>query len=120
MFYCFSVTCAKSSILLFYLRLSPHRYFRVITYGLLVIIVIYSLIVSFQFLFACTPMAKFWDMTITKATCIDYRKIWLFNALMNSLTDICMLILPIPMLWPVRIPLRQKMGVTAMLMVGVL
>jgi hypothetical protein len=115
-----SLGCVKISILLFYLRLSPEEYFRITVYGLAACIVIYTFVGSFNFLFLCKPIAKSWDLTITDGSCIDVTKIWLFVAVMNIVTDIFILFLPVLMLWHVRMPRRQKIGVIAILMVGVL
>jgi len=111
---------AKFSILLFYLRLSPYRYFRVAIYGLSVIIAASSLVNAFQFLFDCTPMAKAWDITIIGGSCIEYGKLWVLNSAVNTATDILMILLPASMMRHVRIPKRQKVAVTAIFMVGVL
>ncbi|KAH8599464.1 hypothetical protein B0O99DRAFT_724715 [Bisporella sp. PMI_857] len=65
-------------------------------------------------------LMKTWDRTITYGSCIEVRKIWLFVAVMNVMTDIFILFLPIFTLWHVRMPRRQKIGVIAILMVGIL
>ncbi|EKG09926.1 hypothetical protein MPH_12998 [Macrophomina phaseolina MS6] len=115
-----AIMCAKVSILVFYIRLSSHKYFRIITYGTMAIIIIYGVIGSLQFLFACRPIAKFWDPTITYGSCSDNNKFWISNAAVNSVTDIIMVILPILMLWNVRIPKRQKIGLILIFMTGIL
>jgi hypothetical protein len=87
-------------------------------YGISASVVIYCLISSFGFLFACKPIAKTWDLTITYGSCIDVSKIWIFVAAVNSATDILIISLPIIMMWHVRMARRRKIGVIAILMVG--
>lgn len=115
-----AIMCAKISILLFYLRLSPYKYFRTATYGLLVIVTTYGFVGGFQFLFACRPIAKYWNHKIAYGSCYDRNKLWLSNAAVNSATDIVMMFLPMFMLWHVQIPRRQKIGLLAIFMTGFL
>jgi hypothetical protein len=110
--------CVKLSILVLYLRLSPEKRFRTMVHAVSVCVVMYSLVASFGFLFACKPIAKTWDLTITYGSCIDVSRIWTFSAVMNSATDIFILSLPIIMMWHVKIQRRRKIGVIAILMVG--
>ncbi|KAF2178249.1 hypothetical protein K469DRAFT_600191, partial [Zopfia rhizophila CBS 207.26] len=118
MFLWLAMMCAKVSILLLYLRLSPYKYFRGITYGLLAIVIVYGFLGSFEFLFACQPIAKYWNHTIAHGSCFNQSVFWLSNAAANSATDIIMVFLPIFMLWNVRIPIRQKIGLMAIFMTG--
>jgi hypothetical protein len=63
-------------------------------------------------------MAKFWDLSIQDGSCIDPSRIWVFNAVMNSFTDIFMLFLPILMMWNVQIARRQKFAVIGIFLMG--
>jgi len=119
-FFGLSILCAKLSILQFYLRLSPDPYFRIIVHGLSATIVLYSFVASFQWLYACRPMAKYWDPTIQHGSCINSVKVWIFNAVMNSFTDIVMIFLPIWMMWNVQIARRQKIAVICIFLLGAL
>jgi hypothetical protein len=65
-------------------------------------------------------MAKAWDPTIAVGSCIEYGKIWLFTAVVNSATDMLMIFLPAWMMRHARIPRKQKIAVTAVFMVGIL
>lgn len=111
---------AKISILLFYLQLSPYQFFRAIIYGLLAITLAYSLLGAFAFLIVCRPIKKYWELTLPYGSCIDQREIWLATAAINSATDIIMVFLPVFLMWNVPIPKRTKIGVSALLMTGVL
>jgi hypothetical protein len=119
-FFGLSILCAKLSILQFYLRLSPHLCFRINVHGLSAIIVVYSFVASFQWLYACRPMAKYWDPSIQYGSCINSLIIFIFNAVMNSFTDIFMIFLPIAMMWNVKIARRQKIAVVGILLLGAL
>ncbi|KAL8369505.1 hypothetical protein RB595_000026 [Gaeumannomyces hyphopodioides] len=119
-FFGMSVTFSKLSILAFYTRFTgtTRNHQRVAIYALAIIVLIYGTVTSFQFLFDCQPIEKYWDFTITDGKCIDWAPIMLFNGVMNSLTDAAILFLPIWLLWCVRLPLRQKVGVMGVMMTG--
>ncbi|KLU92598.1 hypothetical protein MAPG_11543 [Magnaporthiopsis poae ATCC 64411] len=119
-FFGMSITFSKLSILVFYTRFAStaDRHQRVVIYTLFVIVLVYGTVTSFPFLFACRPMERYWDFTITEGSCIDWKPTMLFNGVMNCLTDVAILLLPVWLLWELRLPLRQKMGVMGVMMTG--
>ncbi|EJT76903.1 hypothetical protein GGTG_06817 [Gaeumannomyces tritici R3-111a-1] len=119
-FFGMSITFSKLSILAFYTRFAgtAGKHHKVAIYTLAIIVLIYGTVTSFQFLFDCQPIEKYWDFTITDGKCIDWIPLMVFNGVMNSLTDAAILILPIWLLWRLRLPLRQRMGVMGVMMTG--
>jgi hypothetical protein len=63
-------------------------------------------------------MAKYWDYSIQYGSCIDSVAIWIFNAAMNSFTDLAMIFLPILMMWNVQMARRQKIAVNCIFLLG--
>ncbi|KAH7333200.1 hypothetical protein BKA65DRAFT_41316 [Rhexocercosporidium sp. MPI-PUGE-AT-0058] len=117
-FYAMSTLSIKLSILSFYLRISPCRKFRICVYGLAVLTMAYCLAQTLEFTYSCRPMAKAWDLSITTGSCSGALEMCVTNSAANAAVDIAMLILPIAMLWNVRIVKRDKIGVVAILMTG--
>ncbi|KAH6668388.1 hypothetical protein B0J14DRAFT_600636 [Halenospora varia] len=107
----------KVSILLFYLRLTQSRRIRTVTYIVMFISVGYCLIGAFALVYTCKPIRKYWDFS-TPGTCINSGVLFLCGAALNVATDVVMLLLPIWLLWPLRLPAREKIGVTIILMMG--
>ncbi|KAH6680648.1 hypothetical protein B0J14DRAFT_634169 [Halenospora varia] len=58
----------------------------------------------------CTPLAYTWDKTITDGHCIDEQEVLLWISFSNIVTDVLMLILPLPILWRLHIPVNQMLG----------
>jgi len=109
----------KASILFFYLRFAvANRPFRFAVYAALVVVVGYSLPSATIFLWQCRPMRKFWDLTLTGGECIEGYPPWLAAAILNSITDVIILLLPLWLLWPLRVPRKQKFAVGLVLMTG--
>jgi hypothetical protein len=77
----------------------------------------YSLAGAFAFLYLCKPIPKYWDFSVP-GTCVNIGNAFLAGAALNVGTDVTMLLLPIWLLWPLRVPTRRKIGITAILMTG--
>jgi len=111
-----SICFIKLSILLFYLRLSPYRIFQVVVYILIILTISYTIVLIFQIIFRCHPIAKGWDITITYGSCLSIRFVSNLNGIVNVTTDCIMLSLPIPLIWTLRVPKRQKCLIALILM----
>lgn len=116
-FYGLSIMLSKVSILLLFLRSWPQKPKRAI-YATIAVVVLYSLIGSFYWLFACQPLEKFWDLSITHGSCIEWSKVNIFSGVMNTVTDSIILLLPICMLRKVQLPKWEKFGLGFVLMTG--
>ncbi|KAG7423554.1 Satratoxin biosynthesis SC1 cluster protein 4 [Fusarium oxysporum f. sp. raphani] len=69
-------------------------------------------------IFQCHPVEMAWDITISDGSCIDRMAYFIAILALNVTTDLFMLVLPIPMLWKVKMPKRQKLGLIGIFMTG--
>jgi hypothetical protein len=69
-------------------------------------------------LFACNPVARSWDATITGGKCINQPSLYIATAVANILSDIILFVLPIPMVVKLQIPLMQKIGLGVIFTIG--
>ncbi|KAF2217241.1 hypothetical protein CERZMDRAFT_11067, partial [Cercospora zeae-maydis SCOH1-5] len=109
---------AKFSILMFYKRLSPQTWFRYAVNGMITIIVGFTVPLMLMLMFACVPLKKIWDPTVTEGHCIEIGNVYMATAGTSAATDIIMLFLPMPMLLRLQIPTIQKIGVVLIFSVG--
>ncbi len=117
-FYNLSTLFIKASILSFYLRFAAaNRPFQITVYVVLFVIVGYSLNAGFSFLYLCTPIRRLWDASVD-GTCVDLYSAYLVSSVLNAVTDVVILLLPIWLLWPLRVRLKQKILVGLALMPG--
>ena len=100
----------KSSILLFYVTLSRgQRFFRLGTYFMLGFVNIVGLVLTLINLFQCRPVAAVFDNpTPPGANCIDIVALYVSTAPINIITDIAIIFLPMPTLWRMRLPKKQR------------
>lgn len=117
-FYGISIMLTKLSILTLFIRFVPRGNLRVTIYITMAIVALYSLVASFQWVYACRPLEKYWDLAITGGSCINRLKISVFSGVMNTATDAAILILPVLFLRGVGLPKKQKIGVMIVLMTG--
>lgn len=78
----------------------------------------YSFVSALFFAFMCKPVAAFWDPTIVGGKCSDVTAGFLACAALNVVTDVIILLLPIWLLWPLRVGPLQKLAVAVILMTG--
>ncbi|KXG51614.1 uncharacterized protein PGRI_090070 [Penicillium griseofulvum] len=108
----------KFSILMFYRRIFGMNWMiwstLVISYGWC----IGSMIAA---LCACDPISYFWS-EITDPTSGSYRYDFYYyyigNAAANVVTDVLILLVPMPIVWKLQMRTTQKLGVCAMLLLG--
>ncbi|KAJ5820021.1 hypothetical protein N7474_005612 [Penicillium riverlandense] len=105
-----AVTAIKSSILLFYLTLAKGQFlFRVVVLVTFGIVILFGLSLTLVNLFPCRPLsASFLIETPPGTYCIDIVALYISSAPINILTDVAIFFLPMPILWNIRLPRRQK------------
>ena len=107
----------KVSILLFYLRFPSDLGFQISTYSVMFVTIGYSLGQAFSFAYVCSPMERYWDSDVA-GSCIDANLAFIVTAGLNVGADIAILLLPIWLLRPVRIEIRQKIALVLLFMTG--
>ena len=108
----------KMSILCFYLRFSVERSFRFTVYFVMLVTIGYTVPNAILVLYACRPMRAYWDFSVVGAQCVDLNAAFHTGNTLNMLTDFAILLLPIWLLRPMRVPLSKKIGVALILMAG--
>jgi hypothetical protein len=82
------------------------------------LVVGYNIALVFPLMFACTPIKRNWDITITEGSCIDRTLLYMASAVLNILNDLLLLVLPISMVVKLQMPQAQKAGLICILGVG--
>lgn len=120
----------KWSIILFLLRLDDARKsIKWTLWGLLVFNIAHMVSVFLVVVFQCSPVHMYWDHHKTDKvvdgqivndnySCIDQASFSLSTAAIAVLTDVAILLVPIAMMWNLRMPLRRKVAVILVLSLG--
>ena len=110
--YSFAVTVPKLAVLGLYLRIFPQQPYRSACYVISGILVASLMAVIIALSVACIPLKALWDAHIQGAHCIGQHAFSTYASLPNIVTDICMLILPLPVIWRMSLSTRDKLGLT--------
>ena len=116
--YSICIQLVKGSIVIFYYRifqLTPR--FRYAVYaigGLLICIWTSGVLVA---IFSCTPIYYFWDMS-GDGRCINSYAFIVAEAGLSIFTDLVILLLPMPLVWRLKVTLKQKVGLTGIFLLG--
>jgi len=106
-----ALMATKTSILIFYLRMSRNTQtiLRIASYITLVVVNVAGVVLTFLNAFQCSPVTAAYDTTqTTTGQCMSIVTLFLCSAPVNIITDLAILVLPIPVLTGMRLPQRQK------------
>ncbi|QYT05812.1 hypothetical protein H0G86_012694 [Trichoderma simmonsii] len=120
--YVINMMFIKLSIGIFLLRLSARKVYNWIIIVSLVIIGIWSLVIFFYDIFQCTPVQKQWDFRIQGGKCASPNDIIAAAyaiSVMTIASDWLYALLPIPMLWSVKMTSQAKGTVILILGLGI-
>lgn len=67
--------------------------------------------------FQCNPIAKLWNPFL-EGSCVHAYDLYLWNTILNVVTDFLVLLVPIPMLRKLQIPKKQKWGLAGLFAIG--
>lgn len=110
---------AKLALLMLYYRLlSTFRTWVYTIYLVAFIISGYSIALVLALIFACRPIQKSWDTSITWGSCINRPGIYLATAVTNTASDLVLIVIPARVIWRLRMRLVQKIGVIFMFGIG--
>lgn len=119
-FYCVGLIALKTSILFQYLRFFVDKTFRALAWALMAVVVIGGSVLVLTSSLSCLPVAFNWDKTIVGGHCLNQPPLWYFMAGFTIVTDIAVLILPMPVLLGLHLPKRQKYSLMATFGLGTL
>lgn len=91
---------------------------RLIYFAAMFIVGAWALSQTLLGIFACTPVAAFWDKTIPHAKCIPNLPQFHINAAGNIITDVAVFALPLPAIWKLNLGRAQKAVLLAIFSLG--
>jgi hypothetical protein len=107
----------RLSLLYFYLRIIQNRTFRLFTHIMIAISVSFGIGSVVAVGCQCVPLKMLWDQT-AKGSCVDIVTFYFANAGIHISTEFIIYVLPIPTLWSLHLPTRQKLGLCALMGIG--
>ncbi len=115
--YACAITTVKVCILMFYHRTFVSTGFRRAVWAVGAFIFVYFLAFTIVAIFQCRPIRLAWDKTLD-GTCIDYVPYFKASSIVNLVTDIFLLVMPLFVVWRMNVTRRQKIAVTGIFALG--
>ena len=112
-----AVVAIKSSILLLYRRLFPGRHFHIILWCVGGFVLSYSIAQCLVEVFECSPVNSLWNPQV-KGECIDLSSELIASSVLNVVTDVFLLVLPLPILWRLQISMKRKLELIGIFLLG--
>lgn len=112
--YLVGVNVPKLAILALYYRLFPTKSVRIVIVLLGGILVSLTISTVATAIVACRPFSANWEPPTSKSggVCIDKEAFFIWSSLPNIITDVCMLLLPMRVIWKLHTSPRLKVGLT--------
>ena len=64
----------------------------------------------------CGPISAYWDPeALAHGSCLDQNAVFVSDTIMSAVTDLAVLIIPIPLVWNLPIAFRKKLRIVAIL-----
>jgi hypothetical protein len=134
------MTLVKLSLLASYLRFLTIPLYRHLNWGMITIVASWGIgripyssqhgelltspsMVAFLVasLTVCRPLRAYWDTELApEADCIDDQARTLAFTISNLVTDVMILVLPIPTFWKLKLPIRERLALTGLMSLGLL
>lgn len=116
-----ALMATKTSILIFYLRLSKNtkKVLRFASWVTLGIVNLAGAVLTLINIFQCRPVQAAWEIWRDTSQCIPLLTEFICSAPINIVTDLAILALPIPVLTGMRLPPRQKIILVLTFTIGI-
>ncbi|KAF4635271.1 hypothetical protein G7Y89_g2823 [Cudoniella acicularis] len=119
MSYFSAVLLPKLSILGIFLRVFVKKAYRIAAWTIGAFLTANWLGTTVAITQVCKPLSFFWDQTLPGGgTCFHITNFLRWSSFMNIVTDLAMLVLPLPAVWEIQTSKQMKVGLTITFMLG--
>lgn len=112
------MTAIKGSVLVFYYRtFKVYHGFRIALWCMVAFVIAWYFIALFTTIFRCIPITDIWSAHPT-GRCINFSRWAVSTAVLNVLSDLAVLVMPMPLIWKLQLPMHKKIGVSIAFSLG--
>jgi hypothetical protein len=86
-------------------------------HGLVLVLALYYIAITLVKIFICKPVEKFWNPKIS-GRCLNTNVIFVSDCVISLITDVVILVSPLPVIWGLQMDLKHKLGSSVVLVVG--
>jgi len=118
--YLLAAHCTRASLVVLYRRLTVSPRFHVICLVYLGLNLAAYVTFTFLTIFMCTPTSFYWDKSIVGGRCLNPGPLAIINGWLLIVLDIGALLLPVPTVWKMQLPRKQKLWLIGLFGLGFL
>jgi hypothetical protein len=111
------ISILKLSVLFFYLRVFLNPGMQLATKITLGVVGAWTIANILMLFLMCRPFASNYDLTV-KGECADQPTIFIAIGAFNIITDVVILVLPLPTIWGLKAAKQKKIGLTVIFLFG--
>jgi hypothetical protein len=110
----------KTSVIFLYRRIFTVRSFRLITNVAIAITTAWGISFALVTAFQCTPVSTIWTQFEMNYApfCINQQAFYMATAVTDVVIDLFIFSMPIPMVLKLHLPMRQRIAVAGMFLLG--
>ena len=116
--YSFAIPLPKLVLLLFYIRIFSNPRFKQAVCAVASFVIAWCPAVLFTAIFQCSPVPFAWDKSISGGTCINVLAFYRYIAVPIVLSDVAVLVLPLPIIWQLHMSAKQKLALSGVFLLG--
>jgi len=120
-------TCAASftriSLFCFYYRLvadSGTRWFKWLVHVNVAYTVSTFFAINYVLIFTCRPISNYWNLSVPEDTCMNLGLATFVNGVINCVADVAATITPLPLIWGLNMPRRERIAVCVLFGLGII
>jgi hypothetical protein len=96
----------------------PYRKWTIVIRIILAIILAYYIPAFIIKARICNPVSKYWNGADASGSCLNQGKVIMADSVVSVVTDLAILILPLPLTWSLHMPMEKKLKVIGLLSAG--
>ena len=107
----------KLSVIFLYRRIFPNRWLHIVLWVIGGVVVCMAIAADFLAVFKCLPLSSIENHTI-RTRCINFGVWIVIHGFHNIVTDFVLLILPMPLVWRLKMTRTRKIQVSGIFALG--
>lgn len=113
-----AVALPKLMVVLLYLHILTNRHERLVAKGLAALITATWFSLTLAALLQCVPFAFNWNKSIERGQCFNVKLYATVSSVPNIVAGLAVLVLPLRMVWELRISVARRVGLLLIFLTG--
>jgi hypothetical protein len=118
MFYSYALFTIKLTFLIHYYRIMSVSNMRWLYSGALAFVTLWGIFIGIGVFLVCIPLQAFWDPQVDGRCFPSQSTLWYVSGVVHVVTDFAIIVMPLPIVWKLKLPRSQKIYLTGIFGLG--